>query len=176
MSTLSACSNVVRLWRSFMASLSSASLRSSIRRSAAASCLLGWHHRLEICGVWKVMTINSSLTLAWTSKICLVFPFCLFLQVGSSGPLWLDKKKKKHISGGNHLRFDQIAVYRFLNSPGPFSLCLSISCVNFSFSLLTFSSRRFSSASCCLHCSCRCELWHEEKAFWERKEQAEVFR
>lgn len=47
MSTLSACSKVVRLWRSFIASLSSASLRSSIRRSAASSCLCGEHESVR---------------------------------------------------------------------------------------------------------------------------------
>lgn len=48
MSTLSAWSKVVRLWRSFIASRSSASLRSSIRRSVASSRLQGGREPVRI--------------------------------------------------------------------------------------------------------------------------------
>lgn len=97
MSTLSAWSSVVRLWRSFIASLSSASLRSSIRRSAASS-------RLQIeewTGVRKGQRTlrkrleNSNQRTLWQAwMICAVVPFCRDLRAESSTPLWLDRKMR----------------------------------------------------------------------------------
>lgn len=97
MSTLSAWSTVVRLWRSFIASLSSASLRSSIRRSVASSRLQieEWTGARNGQRTLRKRLKNSNrhtLRQAW--MICAVVPLCRDLRAESSTPLWLDRKMR----------------------------------------------------------------------------------
>lgn len=71
MSTLRAWSNVVRLWRSFMASLSSASLRSSIRRSVVSSRLQGRERPNEVSGrKWQTQNIKDMVIAASLPATC----------------------------------------------------------------------------------------------------------
>lgn len=184
-STLSAWSKVVRLWRSFIASLSSASLRSSIRRSAASSRLQSGESKrgLERCQEhtwrqqWEGDDNSNQRTWRWTWMIWWVVLFCLDLQAESSTPLWLDRKiqdgKCWVVSVNIWYASKYLCVKSSGNcnsdttewvSQGPFSRCLSASR---SFSLLICCSRRLSSASCRLLCSCRRVHWREGTDFKE---------
>lgn len=88
MSAPSACSTVARPRRSFVSSPSSASLRSSIKRSVASSCL--WERNKRALEWRRVKgTYSRKLTWRWTWVIGLAAPFCLGLRVESSTPLWL---------------------------------------------------------------------------------------
>lgn len=170
MSTLSAWSKVVRLWRSFIASLSSASLRSNITRSVVSSRLQSgksnWRLKKRDRGGHCMIT-NSHLTLHWAWKIWLAVLFCLELQVESSAPRWLDRE----MQGGKFwvLSVCEGKMQEEWASQGPFSRCLSVSCDNRSFNLLLSCSRRFSSTSCRLHRSCMRVHWKEGRGFFRRR-------
>lgn len=95
-SSRSACSKVVRLWRSFIASRSSASLRSSIRRSAASSRLTKQSEKVRL---WKVIRahLNAATRRWWKIN-----------SVLSSRPEWLNgllsfastsRRKVQHLYG-----------------------------------------------------------------------------
>lgn len=169
-STLSAWSKVVRLWRSFIASRSSASLRSSIRRRAASSRLQGGESgRGDEKSARNTHPASSNQV---ATRVA--------VNILSSRPEWFDgllpfastsRWKVQRLYGWVG-KYKMVNAVWFLYIPavsanvwtlvgamvshGPFSLCLSISR---SFSLLICCSRRRSSASCWLLRTCSWAHW-----------------